>query len=134
MEPISQLIRVSLPNYLSSLPIPDSIGGWFKLGVRDWASLIPFGAAVAGLTYMSYRAFCPKAREQIIKKINVNPDIKKDVPKVVDSFDVEDIAEKASFCRCWRSKKFPYCDGAHGAYNKETGDNVGPLVIKRQSK
>jgi len=35
----------------------------------------------------------------------VNPDIQKENAKVVDSFDVEDIGEKAAFCRCWRSKK-----------------------------
>ena len=38
-------------------------------------------------------------------KTVVNPDIQKENPKVVDSFDVEDIGEKAAFCRCWRSKK-----------------------------
>jgi hypothetical protein len=25
-------------------------------------SLVPFGAAIAGITYMSYVAFCPKAK------------------------------------------------------------------------
>ena len=28
--------------------------------------------------------------------------------------------------------KFPRCDGSHTKYNKETGDNVGPLVLKRK--
>ena len=37
--------------------------------------------------------------------------------------------EKAVYCRCWKSKKFPYCDGAHNAHNKKTGDNLGPLII-----
>lgn len=27
--------------------------------------------------------------------------------------------------------QFPYCDGSHNQHNKETGDNVGPVVIKR---
>ena len=26
--------------------------------------------------------------------------------------------------------QFPYCDGTHNTHNKETGDNIGPLVIK----
>ena len=38
---------------------------------------------------------------------------------------------KAVMCRCWKSKKFPYCDGSHVKHNKETGDNVGPLIIKQ---
>ncbi|GJQ15188.1 hypothetical protein GpartN1_g6979.t1 [Galdieria partita] len=37
--------------------------------------------------------------------------------------------ERASFCRCWRSAKHPYCDGSHNKYNKETGDHVGPIVV-----
>lgn len=32
MEPIAHLVKVSVPNYLAGLPIPDSIGGWFRLG------------------------------------------------------------------------------------------------------
>lgn len=62
----------------------------------------------------------------------VNQRIKKDEPKVVDTYDVEELGNKSVFCRCWKSKKFPYCDGAHGIHNKESGDNVGPLIIQRR--
>ena len=34
-----------------------------------------------------------------------NLTIKKDTAKVVDVVDVEDLAEKVSFCRCWKSAK-----------------------------
>lgn len=34
MEALSSLVKVTLPNYLSSLPIPDSFTGWFKLGCK----------------------------------------------------------------------------------------------------
>ena len=37
------------------------------------------------------------------------------------------------FSRCWKSKKFPYCDGSHAKHNTETGDNVGPLIVKKSS-
>ena len=30
--------------------------------------------------------------------------------------------------------QFPLCDGAHNKHNEETGDNVGPLVLKRKEK
>lgn len=62
----------------------------------------------------------------------VNRSINKDSPKVVHCFDMEDIGTKAVYCRCWKSKKFPYCDGAHAKHNEETGDNVGPLIIKKK--
>lgn len=116
MEPIAHLIKVSVPNYLAGLPIPDSIGGWFRLGgnfrhtlphftltivrrhitfrssditsrfkglfnsflihlvlllfffftpVRDWFALLPPTALLAGLGFMSYRAFCPHGRPAV---------------------------------------------------------------------
>jgi CDGSH-type Zn-finger protein len=61
----------------------------------------------------------------------INADIKKDVDKVVDMLKAEDLPKKAVFCRCWKSKKFPYCDGAHAKHNQETGDNVGPLIVEK---
>ncbi|EEZ97533.1 CDGSH iron-sulfur domain-containing protein 2 homolog [Tribolium castaneum] len=130
MQPVAHLVKVSLPDYLSNLPIPDSIGGWFRLGFRDWLALVPPTAAMAGLTYISYRAFCPHGRPPASALINKS--VLKSNPKVVDTVDIEDISEKAAFCRCWKSKNWPYCDGAHGTHNKETGDNVGPVVVKRK--
>ncbi|KAJ8870375.1 hypothetical protein PR048_029396 [Dryococelus australis] len=62
----------------------------------------------------------------------INPMIRKDCKKVVDFIEVEDIGEKVSLCRCWLSKKWPYCDGAHGPHNRRNGDNTGPVVVRRK--
>lgn len=62
--------------------------------------MVPPTAALAGFTYVTYRAFCPHGRPAA----RVNPAILKTSNKVVDTIDVEDISEKAVFCRCWRSK------------------------------
>eukprot|EP01031_Cornospumella_fuschlensis_P027623 gene27623-33360_t len=68
----------------------------------------------------------------------VNHKIKLDNPKVVDTVkcaDMEDLAQykdgKVVMCRCWKSETFPYCDGSHVKHNKETGDNVGPLIVQK---
>ena len=39
--------------------------------VRDWISLVPPTALLAGIGYMSYKAFCPKAREPVSNLCNI---------------------------------------------------------------
>ncbi|KAG7518936.1 hypothetical protein JOB18_047601 [Solea senegalensis] len=34
--------------------------------------------------------------------------------------------------RSCKKGQFPYCDGAHAKHNDATGDNVGPLIIKKK--
>ncbi|KAI7688469.1 CDGSH iron-sulfur domain-containing protein 1, partial [Sarcoptes scabiei] len=47
----------------------------------------------------------------------------------IDSIEKNVSKKSISYCRCWRSKKFPKCDGSHQCYNRESGDNVGPLTM-----
>lgn len=101
--------------------------------------------------FLSCYCFCPDAHVHCLKwavtaaaigygiyvtiklrNKHVNPCVKKDCPKVVDVVEIEDIGNEKAFCRCWRSAQFPYCDGSHGKHNSDTGDNVGPLVIKKR--
>ncbi|CDJ70081.1 hypothetical protein, conserved [Eimeria necatrix] len=50
------------------------------------------------------------------------------ISQVTEAFPQEGQPErKVAICRCWQSKKFPYCDGAHKAM-MQNGDNVGPYV------
>ncbi|CAG7819441.1 unnamed protein product [Allacma fusca] len=132
MESFSHSVRVSIPNYLRALPIPETIGGFFRLSFKDWLALTPLGLLIAGSGWLTYRHLTYKAPEPEEPKSKVNLSVKKDSPKVVDSVDIEEIGSKKVFCRCWRSKKFPYCDGAHTKHNEETGDNVGPLIISKK--
>ena len=53
MNCVAHLVKETVPNYLHNLPLPDTLLGWFSLGVSDWAKLIPFGVAVGGLSYLS---------------------------------------------------------------------------------
>lgn len=62
--------------------------------------MIPPTAVTVGAGYVVYKAFCPNARP----KICVNYKVKKNIAKVVDTVEVEDIADKAVFCRCWKSQ------------------------------
>uniref|UniRef100_A0AC34GSR2 CDGSH iron-sulfur domain-containing protein 2 homologue n=1 Tax=Panagrolaimus sp. ES5 TaxID=591445 RepID=A0AC34GSR2_9BILA len=91
--------------------------------------MMMYGAGLAiagiGLGYFLGKTYGTKAPR-------CNRDIKLSTDKVVDTVDIEEIGEKKAFCRCWKSKKFPYCDGSHTAHNRETGDNVGPLIVKKK--
>ena len=59
-------------------------------------------------------------------KINTMIDLES--PKVVTQEKLE-AGDKKVYCRCWKSGTFPLCDASHVAHNKETGDNVGPLIV-----
>lgn len=64
---------------------------------------------------------------------SINPKIRKTEEKVVDSIVVTELSKPlTAYCRCWRSKIFPLCDGSHVKHIKATGDNVGPLLLKKQ--
>ncbi|KAM4774736.1 CDGSH iron-sulfur domain-containing protein 1 isoform 3-T3 [Cyanocitta cristata] len=95
----------------------------------EWIAAVSLAAGAAAVGYLAYKKFLSKDK---CCKAMVNPRIQKDNPKVVHAFDMEDLGDKAVYCRCWRSKKFPLCDGSHTKHNEETGDNVGPLIIKRK--
>lgn len=129
MEVISTLIKVTIPNYLKNLPVPSSVMGIAKLSGSDWLSLLPFIGMLSLISYVTYQAFRSKPAP---KDSRVNLKIQKECSKVVNMVDIEELGDKVSYCRCWRSKKFPICDGTHNKHNEETGDNVGPLVLKRK--
>lgn len=69
--------------------------------VKDWLALLPPTIAIGGISYYSYQTI-KKAKQAGDGQIN--PIIRKDIKKVVDFIDIEDITEKAVLCRCWRSK------------------------------
>ncbi|XP_066476809.1 CDGSH iron-sulfur domain-containing protein 1 [Tiliqua scincoides] len=95
----------------------------------EWIVAVSVAAGAAAIGYLTYKKFFHK--DKCCNAI-VNRHIQKDNPKVVHAFDMEDLGDKAVYCRCWRSKTFPLCDGSHTKHNEETGDNVGPLIIKRK--
>eukprot|EP00057_Strongylocentrotus_purpuratus_P004003 XP_003727814.1 PREDICTED: CDGSH iron-sulfur domain-containing protein 2 homolog A isoform X1 [Strongylocentrotus purpuratus] len=130
MEAIAIFFKVTLPSYLESLPIPEAFGGLLQLTGADWLRMVPLVGtlgAVIVLTVMQIR------RGKCSGNGQVNQSVEKDKAKVVHAFDIEDLGDKEAFCRCWRSKTFPKCDGSHVGHNKATGDNVGPLCLSRKS-
>lgn len=63
---------------------------------------VSFAAGAAAVGYLAYKKFISKDR---CCNAMVNLHIQKDNPKVVHAFDMEDLGDKAVYCRCWRSKK-----------------------------
>ncbi|XP_077589692.1 CDGSH iron-sulfur domain-containing protein 1 [Stigmatopora nigra] len=110
-----------------SLPTLSSSSG-MRLSKEHFLVALPVAVVAAAGGFLVSRYLSGRS----CKKGLVNTCINKDSPKVVHSFDMEDIGSKAVYCRCWKSQKFPYCDGAHSKHNEETGDNVGPLIIKKK--
>ncbi|XP_021101055.1 CDGSH iron-sulfur domain-containing protein 2 isoform X1 [Heterocephalus glaber] len=138
LESVARIVKVQLPAYLKQLPVPESITGFAHLTgekngtkVAEWLRLLPFLGVLALLGYLAVRPFFPKKKQQKDSLINLK--IQKENPKVVNEINIEDLClTKAAYCRCWRSKTFPACDGSHNKHNELTGDNVGPLILKKK--
>ncbi|THD18068.1 Zinc finger CDGSH domain-containing protein 1 [Fasciola hepatica] len=127
MNCLHNIVCVHWPNLLRSVPIPESFGGLLHLSFKDILGLATFGAVTGALSYSVYTTVMVHLGKH---KGLINLDINKHLNKCATVVDVESIDKKTAYCRCWRSAKFPFCDGAHNKHNEETGDNVGPLVIE----
>uniref|UniRef100_K3WAJ6 Iron-binding zinc finger CDGSH type domain-containing protein n=1 Tax=Globisporangium ultimum (strain ATCC 200006 / CBS 805.95 / DAOM BR144) TaxID=431595 RepID=K3WAJ6_GLOUD len=137
MEAIRRYLKVQLPRYLKGLPLPRTFAGFLKLKQEEWMYLMPLLVTIAVLFYSLF--FSGKSDSKSAKAFRVNRQVKLEKEKVVDFLDVPEVEDlvnkgkgKCLVCRCWKSKKFPLCDGSHVKHNKETGDNVGPLVIQEK--
>ena len=77
MESLSNVVRVSLPNYLRDLPIPTTVFGWFQLGLGDWAKLLPFGTVAVGISYLAVQGLAntpgvgPVIKVTIFKSLSI---------------------------------------------------------------
>ena len=103
-------------------------------------------SAVLLATLLTCEALLITPRVPAVRMGVINENIDKENPKRVDIITVTDLLEdkgtvkalgvgkKAVMCRCWKSGTFPLCDATHVKHNKETGDNVGPLIIDNDTK
>ena len=83
------------------------------------------GAAFFG---PSARLMSSRSRVALAAEGKINNLVELSSPKVATSMELK-AGEKKVFCRCWKSQKFPLCDGAHTKHNEQCGDNVGPLIV-----
>ncbi|XP_038620584.1 CDGSH iron-sulfur domain-containing protein 2-like [Tachyglossus aculeatus] len=131
LESVAHIVKVQLPTYPKRLLVSKSIAGFARLTVSEWLRLQPFLGILALVSYLAVHPFLPKKKQQKDSLINLK--IQKENPKVVNEINIENLClTKAAYCRCWRSKLFPACDGSHNKHNELMGDNVDPLILKKK--
>lgn len=125
----AKIIRDIIPDYLKSVPLPYSFADVKNLSGKDFLHLVVFTGAVAGTVHYGILPLIEAKNNQ-----RCNNSIELDNAKVVNSVKISKISEEGTkwYCRCWKSKNWPYCDGSHTEHNKKTGDNVGPLGVKNE--
>ncbi|KAF7488946.1 CDGSH iron-sulfur domain-containing protein 1 [Sarcoptes scabiei] len=94
------------------------------------SDFLPWVTTIVAVGYALYLTYRTSNKSDTNKRINNAIDL--DNSKVVHNVDIEDLDKKTVFCRCWKSKKFPYCDGSHAKHNEQCSDNVGPLIIQKK--
>ena len=129
MEVVSRIMKVQLPNYLRSLPIPSTIGGFFKLSGTELVQLVPFVVTTSVVVYLVVSSLVPSKPKKKKDEDWVNKDKQKEKEKVADIIEIEDLGEKTVYCRCWKSKKVRQLrqSFAHSGWGYQT---IGGIVSK----
>lgn len=96
---------------------------------RKWIAAVTIAAGTVAIGYLAYRRFYVKDHRN---KSMVNPHIQKDHPKVVHAFIWEDLGDKTVYWTLLEVQSSHSVMGSHTKHNEETGDNVGPLIIKKK--
>ena len=94
MEVFNIYITQQLPQYLSSLPIPETLDGYFELSGEEWLQIAPLFSLIFSLILLISIQFFVGAPSSAV--LNTEGHEAKEVRK---------LQKKTAFCRCWQSKK-----------------------------
>lgn len=103
MDAVQHYFHTQLPDYLRSLPLPDTVQGYAELSQEEMLRLAPLVVFIFSMLLLVLMQLCGGSRKST--KTPINHTIKKDKPKVVDEIKAPKEGKAVAYCRCWKSKK-----------------------------
>lgn len=129
LDLLAHLVKEVLPCRLRSIPLPESASSFNYFTLGEWIQFLGFVSACGTIVYALKVHSSSSGVANVRDKIG-EPFVFNNKNNLV--IDIRDLEYGTKFCRCLRSKKFPFCDGTHNALNNGSGKLIYPLKVSKR--
>jgi len=126
---VAFIVKDLLPRCLRCLPLPRKCDEFGLLWPNEWMKLFTFSILCGAAAYRVAVSCFRREQADLRKHVKRSFSFSQLGRQVINT---RDIAPGTKFCRCLKSKDFPYCDGSHNVFSGICDGDVKPLVISHR--
>jgi len=123
------IVKSLLPHCLRRVPLPRRYCEFGLLAPSDWMKLLTFSVVCSTAAYRVISSCFQRNKTDLRKQVKRSFSFSQIKCQVINT---RDIAPGTKFCRCLKSKDFPYCDGSHNVFTGTCDGEVQPLVVSHR--